>query len=95
MKGTLDPGLRHHWLFEGEEGEIVTIYLIAVNGDWDTFLELYAPDGDQVMIDDDSGGDSNAAILGFELPLTGSYRVVARGFSSFDTGEYELTLTKP
>jgi hypothetical protein len=92
---TLEPGVRHHWLFEGDEGETVTISLIAVDEDWDTFLELYAPDGEQVTIDDDSGGGGNAAILEFELPLTGIYRVVARGFSSFDTGEYELTLTKP
>jgi hypothetical protein len=95
VTGTLEAGVRHHWLFEGEQGEIITITLIAVTEDWDTFLELYAPNSEQVMIDDDSGGESNAAILQFELPLTGTYRVVARGFSDIDMGEYELTLTKP
>jgi hypothetical protein len=95
VTGTLESGVRHHWLFEGEQGEIVTISLIAVSEDWDAFLELYAPNSEQVMVDDDSGGGSNAAILEFELPLTGTYRVVARGFSNIDVGEYELTLTEP
>ncbi len=92
---TLKPGNRHHWVFEGEAGDVVSIAMIAVDDDMDTYLELYAPGGEQVMTDDDSGGDSNAAILEFELPLTGTYRVVARGYSSYDTGEYELTLTSP
>ncbi len=92
---TLKPGNRHHWVFEGEAGDVVSIAMIAVDDDMDTYLELYAPGGEQVMTDDDSGGDSNAAILEFELPLTGTYRVVARGYSSYDTGKYELTLTGP
>ena len=92
---TLKPGTRHHWLFEGEQGDIVTISVTAVDKDMDTFLELFAPNGEQVMTDDDSGGGSNAAILEFELPLTGTYRVTARGFSDYDEGRYELILTKP
>jgi hypothetical protein len=91
---TLEPGGRHHWLFEGEVGDVVSISMVAVDGDMDTYLELFAPDGEWVMSDDDSGGDSNAAILEFELPLTGTYRVLARGYSNADTGDYELSLTK-
>ncbi|MDY7080641.1 MAG: PPC domain-containing protein [Chloroflexota bacterium] len=92
---TLKPGARHHWLFEGERGDIVTISMIAVDEDMDTFLELFAPNSEQVVTDDDSGGNSDAAILEFELLLTGTYRVVARGFSDYDEGKYELTLTGP
>ncbi|MCP4538252.1 MAG: hypothetical protein GY832_14020 [Chloroflexi bacterium] len=91
----LKSGNRHHWLFEGNAGDVVSVVMMAVNEDMDTYLELYAPNGEQVMTDDDSGGDSNAAVLEFELPLAGTYRVVARGYSSYDTGEYELTLTRP
>ncbi len=92
---TLEPGARHHWLFEGEEGDVVTISMIAVGEGLDTYLELFAPGGEQVVTDDDSGGDSNAAIVEFELPFTGTYRVVARGYGDTDAGEYELTLTRP
>jgi hypothetical protein len=91
----LEPGSRHHWLFEGESGDVVSISMVAVDKDMDTFLELFAPNGEQVATDDDSGGDSDAAILEFELPYTGTYRVVARGYGAVDTGYYELVLTRP
>ena len=95
MSATLEPGTRHHWLFEGEEGDVVTISMIAVNDDMDTYLELFAPDGVRVMSDDDSGGEANAEISTFELPLSGTYRIIARGYDDIDVGEYELTLVGP
>ncbi|MFQ6100623.1 MAG: PPC domain-containing protein [Anaerolineae bacterium] len=94
-KVTLEPGTRHHWLFEGEEGDVITISMTGVTEDMDTFLELFAPDGVRVMTDDDGGGDSNAEISEFELPLSGTYRIIARGYDDEDVGEYELTLTGP
>ena len=90
---TLEPGSRQRWLFEGELGDVVTISMIALGEDLDPYLELFAPDGEQVATDDDSGGGFNAAILEFELPLTGTYRVVARSYREYSTGRYELTLT--
>ncbi|MDY6877637.1 MAG: hypothetical protein SWK90_15755 [Chloroflexota bacterium] len=92
LRATLESGTRHHWLFEGEEGDVVTISMIAVNDDIDTYLELFAPNGVRVMSDDDSGGEANAEISTFELPLSGDYRIVARGYDDIDVGEYELTL---
>ncbi len=91
---TLEPGARHHWLFEGEQGDIVTISIVALSEDMDTYLELFAPNSELVMLDDDSGGDANAAILQFRLPLTGFYRVVARGFSDTEAGPYQLSLVE-
>jgi len=93
VNATLEPGKRHHWLFEGQAGDIVAISMTAEN--MDTFLELFAPDGVRVMVDDDSGGDSHAKILAFVLPLSGTYRIVARGYGDDDVGGYELTLTGP
>jgi len=95
MSATLESGTRHHWLFEGEEGDVVTISMTAVGGDMDAYLELFAPDGVRVMTDDDSGGDANAEISTFELPLSGTYRIIARGYDDGDVGEYELALTGP
>jgi len=95
VTAVLKPGEHHHWLFEGTAGKVVSISIVAVDEDMDTYLELFAPNGERVMTDDDSGGDSNAAILMFELPLNGTYRVVARGYSDVDTGTYELILTRP
>jgi hypothetical protein len=95
LNATLERDQRHHWLFEGRAGDVVTISMTASIADMDTFLELFAPDGVRVLTDDDGGGDSNAQISAFELPLSGTYRIIARGYSDEDVGEYKLTLTGP
>jgi len=95
VNATLEVGKRHHWLFEGEAGDVVVISMTALTEDMDTYLELFAPDGVRVVTDDDSGGDSNAKIFAFELLLSGTYRIVARGYGDEDVGEYELTLAGP
>jgi len=95
LNATLKRDQRHHWLFEGRAGDVVTISMTASIADMDTFLELFAPDGVRVLTDDDGGGDSNAQISAFELPLSGTYRIIARGYSDEDVGEYKLTLTGP
>jgi hypothetical protein len=89
----LEPGTRHHWLFEGRAGDVVTISMTASDEDMDAYLELFAPDGVRVMTDDDGGGDGDAEIAGFELPLNGTYRIIARGYADDDGGEYALSLT--
>jgi len=91
----LAPGLRHHWLFDGQEGDLVTITMRAMTEEMDTYLELFAPDGVRVRVDDDSGGDSDAEISEFELPEGGTYRVIARGYSDDDVGRYMLILSGP
>jgi hypothetical protein len=95
VEAELEVGMRHHWLFEGAAGDVVTISMRAIDGEWDTFLELIGPNSELVTEDDDSGGESDAAILDFELPLDGTYRIVARGFSQLHSGAYELTLIGP
>jgi len=92
---SLGAGERHHWLFDGEEDDVVTISMTAVGEGLDAYLELFAPSGEQVMTDDDSGGDSNAEISEFALPESGTYRIVARGYEDDDAGDYELALTGP
>lgn len=92
VSATLEPDTRHHWLFDGEEGDVVGI---SMSGELDTYLELFAPDGVRVTIDDDSGGGSDAAIAAFELPLSGTYRIIARGHDDEDVGKYELKLAGP
>jgi hypothetical protein len=92
VNATLEPDTRHHWLFDGEAGDIVGI---AMSGALDAYLELFAPDGVRVAVDDDSGSGSNAAIIAFELPSSGTYRIIARGHDDEDVGEYELALTGP
>ncbi len=91
----LERDTRHHWLFEGIEGDVVTISMNSLEGEMDTYLELFAPNGVRVRTDDDSGGDSDAEIAEFDLPLSGTYRVIARGYSDEDVGQYTITLIGP
>lgn len=89
--GYLNSGERHEWTFTGSAGDEVTIDL---TGGFDTYLELYAPDGGEVARDDD-GGDGTAARLDrVRLPRAGRYTIVARGFSSSAAGRYTLALER-
>jgi hypothetical protein len=92
VSATLEPNTRHHWLFDGEEGDIVSV---SMSGELDAYLELFAPNGVRVAVDDDGGEGSDAAIVAFELPLSGTCRIIARGHDDKDVGEYELTLIGP
>jgi len=90
------------WHFDGTEGDVVTISMVALNTTTlDTRLELYTTDGftasanaEPLVANDDSNdftfGYTNARIVGFTLPVTGEYVIAADRF--FGTGLYTLTL---
>jgi len=90
----LGAGERHHWQFEGQQGDFVTISMLPTGKWWDTYLELFAPSGERLAGDDDSGTESSSAILEFELPATGIYRVLARGYEAGDTGTYRIIVER-
>jgi immune inhibitor A len=96
-----DFEMEQDWRFEGSAGDVVTIYAPGVNN-LDTYLELYAPTGDMLTEDDDSGRntvDWAALIQGYTLPTTGTYRINVWAWTSEGyccaTGGYDLTLTSP
>jgi|GEM_PF-3477767 hypothetical protein len=85
------------YLFEGAEGEYVSVSMTAVGGDGDgpsgdPYLYLLGPDGTIVAEDDDSGGDLNASLTVTSLPESGSFTVVATSFAPEQTFEYDLTV---
>src|SRR5690606_9213184 len=63
-----------------------------VSDDFDAYLRLLDPSGRELTTDDDSAGDLNAQISGFELPVDGTYTIVASGFDDAASGDYTLTL---
>jgi len=87
---TLGTWVGDEWLFEGVEGDVITISMIST--DFDTFLDLYDPFLFRLAMDDDGGGGSNSRISSVELPLTGVYTIVARAFSPIQEGDYTLSL---
>jgi hypothetical protein len=87
-----DAEPQQSWHFEGQAGDVVTISMVSLGGSLtDTYLELYGPNGEYLISDDDSGGNLSALIRNYELPYTGPYEIVARAFST-GTGPYELAL---
>jgi hypothetical protein len=87
---TLGAWVGDEWLFEGVEGDVVTISMASE--DFDTFLDLYDPFLFHMAMDDDGGSGSNSQIASIELPFSGVYTIVARAFDSLQEGDYTLSL---
>jgi hypothetical protein len=92
LQGTIPEGDVDSWTFTGTAGDIVTIRANASDIEqMDMFLELYGPDEEFLIEDDDSGGDFNAAIIDFTLPLDGQYLIQVDSVAA--PGNYTLSLT--
>ena len=92
-EAVLLPGQADRWSFEAQAGDFVTLQTQSTL--LDTYLELYAPNGELVIADDDSGGGLNAAIPDFPIQESGVYevRVASAQADSNQSGVYEITLT--
>lgn len=87
------PGApRRLYTFRGTRGQPVTIAMKAV-GFYDSYLDLYGPDGDWLEYDDDRGGDGNALISNFVLPEDGVYTIDAGAYASGSFGQFKLSLS--
>jgi hypothetical protein len=86
---------RQEWTFEGVEGQLVSIAMNDRSGTIDAFLELYDPDGNLLAEADYGGGANDARIALFELPVDGTYTIVATSYDGDDAGVYELGLFLP
>jgi hypothetical protein len=57
--------------------------------EFDSYLRLENPEGNQVAADDDSGGFPDARII-FRAPKTGDYTIICTTFAGGTTGKYTL-----
>lgn len=89
IDAVLSPGVSDRWAFTGSAGEFVRISMTSV--EFDTYLELLDPTGQQIAYDDDSG-DGFDALLEVELPTSGVYTILARSYSNSASGAYRLAL---
>ncbi|MCP4356490.1 MAG: hypothetical protein GY796_00530 [Chloroflexi bacterium] len=83
---------RHIWEFDGSAGDTVDISMVSTDGNLDSYLFLYTPDGSYLTDDDDSYGGSDA-LISYQLPDTGIYTFIATGFDETTSGPYELYLS--
>jgi hypothetical protein len=72
-------------------GEQLTV---AMNSSaFDAYVYLDKPDGSNLTKDDDSGGNHNALISNYTLPVTGTYKIRATSYYSNKKGKYTVSLT--
>ena len=90
IQSALPANGQHVWTFDGVAGQPVSIVLTPADK-FDAILNLYGPDGSRlVALDEGFSGDAEV-ISGFELPLTGEYRILVSSFAG-DGGAYALSL---
>jgi serine protease Do len=86
----IDDDLAEPHYFRGSAGDRVEIDMTSE--DFDTYLVLVGPSGDEVAQDDDGGTDLNSSLI-TRLPQNGEYTIWAGSFSGDATGSYNLSLT--
>src|SRR5690606_17944945 len=74
---------------EGRRGQALTLDLHAT--DFDPYLILVLPDGEQVE-NDDYEGDRTRSRVTTSLPADGAYRVVVTSYAPGEAGAYTLTI---
>jgi hypothetical protein len=88
---TFDAGeYQDTYVFDGGEGETVRIELSST--DFDTYLGLITPSGEEIA-NDDFEGDTERSTIELTLPEAGRYRVQATSYGAAETGRYRLALT--
>jgi hypothetical protein len=85
------PDNRHLWYFDGIAGQSATLILTSLDENFDIILELRSPDDRTIVVLDEGFVGDAEVLTGYELPLTGRYSVVVRGFAGHG-GMYTLTL---
>lgn len=87
---TFEAGEYHDaYAFDGTAGATVRIELYSA--DFDTYLGLVTPSGEEIA-NDDFKDDTNLSVIELTLPETGRYRVQATSYAAAETGRYRLAL---
>jgi hypothetical protein len=70
-----------------------TYVIDMMSNQFDTYLRLENPTGQQVAIDDDGGEGTNSRIL-FQCTADGRYRLFATAFGAGQVGEFTISVTE-
>ena len=87
-------GRKCRFSFSGQEGDLVSIRMIRQDESLDPFVELRDADGNILASDNDSAGNSNSEIGGYQLPGSGIYTIVTQSYNNATTGAFEFSLTE-
>jgi hypothetical protein len=88
---TFEAGEYHDtYVFDADAGDTVRIELSSA--DFDTYLGLITPSGEEIA-NDDFEGDPERSVIALTLSEAGRYRVQATSYGAAETGRYRLALT--
>jgi len=84
VTGTIAPGDLDSYTFVANAGDSIQL---SVSGDIGINMFLYAPDGSKT-------GGPNSGTISKNLTLGGTYTVITRSKTAFETGNYQLTFNR-
>ncbi|NKB32599.1 MAG: hypothetical protein GKR91_05825 [Pseudomonadales bacterium] len=84
-----DGQYQDSYIFDGDEGETVTIDMTS--SDIDTYITLATPSG-ELIDNDDHNGSVDQSQIQLTLPESGRYRVIATSYGESEIGSYRLNL---
>lgn len=83
------PGVPDEWVINARAGERVNIVL---NSQFDSYVELFNPDGEFIAGNDDNGNTLDAALFELQMKQSGPHTLKVHGFDGA-TGPYALAVT--
>jgi hypothetical protein len=83
-------GLSELWTLELNQNDVISAAASVGQGDLDPVLELLAPDGALVAMDDNSGGERDAQIASALAPVGGRYHLRVTSVNASGQGGYTL-----
>lgn len=88
VEATLSAGETHTYTFRSEGTDSITVRMMAAA--LDPVLVLYDPVGNLLAFNDDTEGETDAALVSVRLPMAGVYTLVARSYGNRGAGAYTL-----
>ncbi|MEM1239622.1 MAG: trypsin-like peptidase domain-containing protein [Cyanobacteria bacterium P01_H01_bin.26] len=85
-----DNSLYEEYLFNGQQGQAVTITLNSQ--DFDAYLLLIDDQGNKIAENDDYAQNSTDAAMQIALPYTGQYRVIVNAYDQTEQGNYQINI---
>lgn len=96
VEGSVDDEVPvRYYRFEGRRGDVITVALTAEEGNLDPLVKLTDANLADLVTDDDSGGNSNAQLVAYTLPVAGTYYLLATRAGEAGgrtSGTYQLEL---
>jgi len=86
----LDQGYRTDFGINLRAGDVITIRMWS--DDFDTYLRLLNPNGDEIAFNDDANGTLNSEISDFTIGFTGQFFASAGAYSDSGGGSYDLLI---